>query len=467
MVYWKPIRGLMEPIPIRQFKGVYKPDDDGFSLSEGFAQDMRNISSQNFPALSIRPGYTSLGNNLGGRVTGLLKWQETELHAIANGSWQKWTGTAWSSVATGLSTTADCSFANFKGNLSAINLIMANGVDPIKRYDGSTVQNLSGAPSGGNFIEQHDNRLYCAVGNTISYSALSKADDWTTAKNAGQIVLETNNGQSIVGLRAGNQHLTVFKNSSIHELYGTGPNNYRQIEVANDIGAYSNKAIVNAAGVLYFISNRIYQYNGGSRPDFEFSKPVQKYIDGINQSATNKCVAGTNGKNIYFSIPYGTATECNMILEYDTQHGVWYVWDNIAPTQFRRFGSDWYTGDTSGNVYKMSGSSDNGSATAWKWVSPPYGSGALAKRVNWYNMWLLVDLPSGSSLNVYLSKESSGDDDWVNVKTITAQNTIQSARVIIPLATVALSNFIRVKFEGTGPFRIFEFDRQLREMPWR
>lgn len=466
MAYWKPIRGVMEPIPIRQFKGVWNNDDDGFTLADGYAQDMRNISSHSFPALSLHSGYSLLGDNLGGRVTGLLKWQETELHAVVGGTWQKWTGSAWSSVATGLSASAECSFANFKGNLAGINLIMSNGFDPIKRYDGSTVQNLSGAPAAGNFIEQHDNRLYCAVGNIISFSALSKADDWSTAKDAGQLVLETNNGQQIIGLRAGNQHLTVFKNSSIHELYGTGPNNYRLIEVANDIGAYSNKAIVNAAGTLYFISNHIYQYAGGSRPDWGFSKPVQNYINGINPAATDKCVVGTNGKNVFFAIPYGTATDCNMILEYDTAYGVWYVHDGIEPTHMVRMGANWYAGDDVGNVYQMeTGQTNNGNPIAWKWVSPPYGAEMLAKRTNWYNLWIIVDLPVGSTLNVSLSKLSSGDTDWTLVKAITAQSGLQSARIIIPLAMVALSNFMRVKFDGTGPFRIFEFDRQMREMP--
>ena len=151
----------MDPIPIRLFKGVFKNDDDGFSLVEGFAQDMRNISSQYFPALSLRPGFSMLGSSLGGRTTGLGVWQNQELHGIANGVWNKLVGAAWSGVSggTGLSLTADCSFANFRGNLSADNLIMANGIDPIKRYDGSIVQNLANAPANGNFIEQHDNRL--------------------------------------------------------------------------------------------------------------------------------------------------------------------------------------------------------------------------------------------------------------------------------------------------------------------
>ncbi|OXM83963.1 hypothetical protein [Paenibacillus rigui] len=467
MAYWKEIRGILPPQTIRQFKGVYNSEDSGFSTPEGFAQDIRNISSQSYPALSLKPGHSLLGSNLGGRVTGLLKWQETELHAIANGVWSKWTGIAWSSVATGLSTSADCSFANFKGNLSAINLIMANGVDAPRRYDGTTVQVLAGAPTTGNFVEQHDNRLYMATGNTISYSALSKADDWSTPKDAGQIVLETNNGQSIIGLRGGNQHLTVFKKSSIHELFGTGPNNYRLIEVANDIGAFSNKAIINAAGVLYFISNRIYQYNGGSRPDFEFSKPVQNYISGINPNATDKCVAGTNGRNVYFGIPYGTATECNLILEYDTQQGAWYVWDNIPVTQFIKQGySAWFSGDTNGNVFMMgTGSTDNGTATHWAWISPPYGAETLARRTNWYNMYLIVDLPPGSSLNVSLNRSANDDTQWYLVKSITPQNGIQNARIIIPLATVALSNFVRVKLDGFGPFKLYEFNRQMREMP--
>lgn len=470
MAMWQPIRGLQEPIPIRTFKGAYKNDDDGFALADGYAQDMRNISSQYFPALSLRPPFGALGASLGSRVTGLNVWQGQELSAVANGVWSRWNGSAWQGISggTGLSTSADCSFANFKGNLSGVNLIMANGVDPVKRYDGTTVQNLANAPAGLNFIEQHDNRLYGAVGNTIYYSALSKADDWSTAKDAGQIVLETNNGQQIVGLKSGSQHLTVYKRSSIHELFGTGPSNFRLIEVASDVGAYSNKAITVVSGVQYFISNRIYRYSGGSAPDWSFSKPIQKYLDGINQSAISKCVAGNNGKNVYFAIPYGTAADCNMVLEYDTTYGVWYVWDNMTVTQFARIANNWYFGDINGGVYQWgTGTGDNGTPTPWKWVSPPYSAPNLARRMNWYNMWFVVDLPAGSTLNVYISKLSSGDTDWQLVKSLTAQSTIQNSRLVVPLASFANSNFLRVKLEGTGPFRLFEFDRQMRIMPMR
>lgn len=470
MAYWNPLRGVRDPIPIRQFMGVYSNDDDGFSLPDGYAQDMRNISSLSYPAVSLKPGFSILGSSLSNRVTGLAAWKSSELNAIASGTWSKWNGTAWSAVSggSGLNSSSDCSFANFKGNLSSINLLMANGVDAPRRYDGSTVQLLNGAPANGNYIEQHDNRCYLAVENIVHFSALAKPEDWSTAKDAGQIGIETNDGQTIIGMKSGNQRLTVFKKSSIYELYGTGPANYKLQQITDDIGAYCNKAIINVAGVLYFISNRIYRYSGGTRPEWEFSKPVQNYLNSINQAAVSKCVAGTNGRNIYFAIPYGTSTECNMILEFDTMHNVWYVWDNTTATQFARIGNNWYQGNVSGQVLQMGvGDNDNGVATSWKWVSPPYSSDNLIRRINWYNLYAFIDLPIGSTFSVYVSKQASGDSDWFLLKSMTASSNIQSSRVIIPLSVVALSNFIRVKFEGTGPFRMFEFDRQMREMPFK
>lgn len=469
MAYWTQIRGVQEPIVIQKFRGVYKSDDDGFNLTEGYAQELRNVSGASFPSLSLRPGYSAIGSALGGRVTGLGVWQGSELHTVANGTWYKLVNGSWAAVTGGggLNASADWSYTNFKGNLSAVNLLAANGVDAPRRYDGSTVQTLSGAPAGGNFIEQHGNRCYLAVENKIHYSALAKPQDWTTAKDAGTIEHETNDGQKIIGLRAGYQHLTIFKRTSIYELYGTGPSSYKLMPVAEDIGAYSNKAIVNLGGTLYFISTRLYQYGGGTRPSADFSLAVQKYVDGINKAAVDKCVAGSDGQSVYFAIPYGSATECNMVLEYDTTTGAWYVWDGFNPTQYIRMGADCYMGDTGGRVLQMGGTTDAGSPISWKWISPPYSAGTMAKRTSWYNCWVVVDLPLGSSLSVSLSKLPSGDGDWSVVKSITAQNAIQSSRLIIPLAAYANVGFIRIKMEGTGPFRVFELDRQMREMPLR
>lgn len=455
---------------INQFAGVSRLDP--FSISPNKASAIKNLSSTLYPALSIKPGYSFLGAAIGTKILGLGVWKDTELHAVFNdGTWRKWTGAAWSAaLASGLSATAEWSFCNFQGNLAGINLIGSNGVDAIKRYDGATVANLATAPAGGNFIEQHDNRLYCAVGNELHFSTLRIADDWTTVnlndEDPGTIVIETNNGELINGLKAGSGHIIVYKPSTTHELYGTSASDYRKVDVADDIGLVNNKCIVNLNGITYSMDYRgIYRYSGGSRPDKAFCIEVQKYVDDMNQTAKSKCCMGTDGLKLYVAIPVTSSTATDTILEYDPKYGTWFVWEDESPLFMAKMGANWYLGDANARIYQRTGTSAAGTAISWRWVSKPFGAQSLSQKIRWYQAWVVANVPVGSTMSIYLSKLDSGDSDWTLVSAITAEAVLNDSRLGIPTTTAANAQWIRLKIEGTGPCEIKEFTRDERTMP--
>ena len=469
MELW-PVIKSRPPITISEFAGVNR--QDAFSISPKEATTIKNLTSTKYPALSVKPGYSLLGTAIGTKILGLGVWKDTELHAVFNDStWRKWTGAAWSAaLASGLSTTAEWSFCNFQGNLAGINLIGSNGVDAIKRYDGAAVSNLTTAPAGGNFIEQHDNRLYCAVGNQLKFSTLRVADDWTTVNgndsDPGTIVIETNNGETINGLKAGSGHIIVGKPSTCHELYGTSPSDFRKIDVAEDIGLINNKCVVNLGGITYFLDDTgIYQYSGGSRPDKKFSFRVQKYIDDINQTAKGTSCMGTDGLKLYVAIPVTSSTAPDTILVFDPEYKTWNVWKDETPLFFAKMGANWYVGNVSGQVYQRTGTTANGTAISWNWVSKPFSAKSLAQKIRWYRAWIVANIPVGSTVSVYLSKLDTGDSDWTLVSTVTAAATLDDTRLGIPTTTVANAQWIRVKIEGTGPCEIKEFTRDEQVMP--
>lgn len=467
MAYWTPIRGISDPIPIRTFQGVYKPDDEGFGLSESLFVDLENMSPASFPALTTRLGYTQVGK-FGTRVLGMGAWKDQELHVVFNdGTWRRLNSDGtWTQLATGLNTSAEWTFANFKGNLSGINLIGSNGVDPIKRYDGSTVSNLSGAPSGGNYICTQSNRLYCAVGNEIRFSALNKADDWTTVDDAGSIVHETNDGETIIGLNEGIGHVTVLKPSSIYELWGKGPTSYRLQPAATDIGVVADKAASIHDDIMPFISrDGIYLYQGGVRPEKRFSQAVQSFIRDSNKANLSKSVTASDGEHIYFGIPY-KSTETDTILQYSPRYQAWYPWTGISPTHMIRIGQDLYIGDSTGRVLRLDGDKDNGANISWKAVTKPFTAATAARKQHWFKLYVVVDLPSGSTMRIYLSPSVRGND-WVLAKTLTTDADMQFKKILIPTNSIANANAVRIKLEGTGKVTIHEITRQLREMPMR
>lgn len=467
MAYWGAIRGVSDPIAIRQFDGVYKPEDEGFNLPDNLFTELINFSPVHYPAITTRPGY-SVSGTFGTAVLGLGAWKDQELHAVFNdGTWRKYNGTTWTTLATGLNTSAEWSFCNFKGNLSTINLIGSNGVDPIKRYDGSTVQNLANAPANGNYITTHSNRLYCAVENTVRYSALSEADDWLTVDDAGEIPVNTANGETINGLNAGNGHVTVFKPSSTFELYGKGPQSYAMDQIAADIGITGNKAVAVYDESLPFVGrDGIYRYSGGVRPRRDWSVPVQQFVNGTNKAQLSKCVAGNDGEYLYFGIPLGAATQNSRILQFDPIHQTWYTWDGISVTQMKRVGDKMYFGDASGRVLLLGGTTDNGSAITATAITKPMTAGSIARKQHWFKIWVVASLAAGSSLQISISGEASGEN-WTALAPITSVTGIQYKEILVPTNSIADANAVRLKLVATGDVTIHEITKQLRELPMR
>lgn len=471
MQYLPPIKNR-PPIVQRVFKGINKLDP--FSISDEFATELKNVSSSKFPAMSTRPGYTVLGAAIGTKVLGLGVWKDQELHAVFNdGTWRKWTGSAWSAaLASGLDTSAEWSFCNFKGNLTDFNLMGTNGVNPVKRYDGSTVQDLSGAPSGLNYIDEHDNRLYGVKdGVQIYFSELNVPTNWTVIEDndsdPGSIKKEINTGKRIVGLKAGAGHVTVFFPTSMHELYGTSASDYAFVEAANDIGMINNKCAVNNNGRLYFFGdNGNYIYGGGARPSKDYSTVVQWYADNINQTGKVVSSVGTDGKNVYISLPMN-GTSPDRILEFDTFNKVWNVWEDISALYFAKMGNTLYIGDNQGRVLKVGGTTDNGAPIACRRVSIPYKATSMSQIIRWINASLSSEVSTGSTINIYLSGLPEGDSDWKLVASVTANNALSSAPIRIPTTSVANAHFIRVMLEWTGQVVTREFARIEHEMPYR
>lgn len=467
MAYWNPIRGVGSPIPIRKFEGVYRPEDEGFNLPDELFTELINFAPTNYPALSTRPGYSVIGT-YGSRVLGLGAWKGTELHAVFNdGTWRKWDGSTWTQLASGLDTSAEWTFCNFKGNLSAINLIGSNGVDPIKRYDGSTVQNLANAPVGGKYITTQGNRLYCAVDNFVHFSALNEADDWTTVDDAGNIPVNTADGETINALSAGNGYVTIFKPSSMFELYGKGPQSFWSDEIASDIGVTGNKAITVFDKTMPFLSrDSIFRYSGGIRPARDYSEPVQQFVNSSNKAQTAKGVAASDEEYIYFGLPLGSSNVNNRILQHYPHRGTWYTWDGIAACQMLRIGDKMYFGDESGRVLQLGGTTDNGTSITATAVTKPFTSAVIARKQHWFKIWIVATIAAGSSLAVYISRYPSGDN-WIHAKTLTANSDMQFQEMLVPTNTVADANAVRLKIVANGPVTIHEITRQLRELPMR
>lgn len=465
---WNEVVGLQEPQVIRQFDGINELS--AFSIKDSHSTRNKNVTTANYPAMSVRKGSTKVTGFTGLTSVLGLGVRNSELHVIEGGKWYRYLAGVWTTLKTGLNTNARATFVNFQGNFAANNLIMTNGIDAAMKYDGTSVTNLANAPALSDFVCTHDNRVYLASGSTIYFSALRKAEDWTTVNEAGQITVETSDGRSITGLVAGSQRLTVFKRNSIHELFGTNPGNFTMKLVTDNLGTPTGNTAQVIDGVIYFLGNDgVYRYSGGSLPTSEFSIPIRETIKNINSAYADKSVSWQVGKKYYLAIPTGSNTEADTVLEYDTEFQTWNTWSYPNKVTAKGVTLDGvpYIGLGLGLIYKLDGANtkDDTTSISWEWVSKPFTFTSLASRSRWYRMWVGADLPTGSTMNIHLSGDEDGEN-WTLVKAVTPSANAQAMEINIPVNLIFQSNWARIRLEGTGPATVYEVSRQERIFPF-
>lgn len=457
---YQDIGGVLDPIIVRDFKGVNGYDP--LSIADNFLTDMKNMTSDDYPALSVRPGYTVLGSAIGSKVLGLGSWKDRELHAVfSDGTWRKWNGSSWTTLLSGLNTSADCYFTNYQGNLSDINLFMTNGVDTMRRYDGSSISAISGAPAGANFITTFQNRLWVGVGKELHACALDQPDQWSLFNGNDEDSyardMESTAGEDINMLSGSLTKLTIGMPNSVHELYGGVPSDFSTRLVTEDGGFSNNKSAATQSGLMRFMNKfGIYEFAGGTIPDKSFSEIIRKYLSNIN---TDSC-SGSDGERLYFFVPPNT------LLMYDPRPGIeaWNVWQDIRSTCFLEMNNDLYIGTSDGRVLRLGGTNDGGNAISWYAITKPFTAGSIAQKTRWIKMYTFWELAAGSTLSIYLSPSVEGND-WELVQTITGTGN-QIQRIMIPIDNkYALANMLRIKFEGSGWARMHEYTRQVRQLP--
>lgn len=458
---YHPLDGL-STATIRDFKGVNTYD--ALAIPDNYFTDVSNVTNDDYPTISTRPGYTVVATPVGTRCTGIGVWRGNRIVAAFNdGSWRVLTlSNTWSSPVVSFSPTdAPWTFANFMGNWDEVNLVGTNGQSGMWRFNGITGIAVSGAPIGANFVTTYSNRLWCAVGQELHACALDRGDDWEsfpgTAEDSFGKTIESTRGENINMLSGSLSKLTIGFPNSLVELYGNLPSDFNDRLVTDDTGVASNRTVVTQDGVMMLLhKSGIYQYTGGTIPDRDFSEIIANYPITVDANS----VVGADADKIYFKV--GTS-----ILVYDTRAEVrsWTVWNGINATCFVFMLGDLYIGDTSGRVLKLGGTTDNGTAISAYTVSKAFSSASIAQRQRWLKLFLTYEAAVGATINVYLSQTLSGDSDWTLVKTIVGDGLPGVQRAMVPVDKIALANYVRIKTEWTGVVKIHEYTRNQRALP--
>jgi len=306
-----------------------------------------------------------------------------------------------------------------------------------------------------NLYTSSDYRLFALDGVTLKCSDIAIPTEWLFG-DSDSITITSMIGAGTAIARYKNMTI-CFSDNSMHILLGDDTENFRWSDTIK-AGCLSSRGHTIHDDTLYFADyNSIKTFSGGIARDI--SQKVRRYMEGINYTYKESVCMGADDRYIYTSIPYGSTVN-NVTLVYDTQTNNWYPIEK-GFNEFLRVGEYIY-GIDSTTVWRLnSGTTDSGEAIVWRHETGAWFDGKLRQQKVISDIYMLVDLPIGSTLTVSYST-SVDNDDWESLYTFTADADEQNTRVQIPTNKLQSVNWYRLKFSGTGPCQIIYIEPHMR-----
>ena len=358
----------MNAFKIKNFAGGLNQSADDSLLSVNQSRDAQNVdvSSGTLKTISGYSKYIAAAAPAG--ITRLMKFYKNNTSTGAVTSYllaatataiYYWTGSAWTALATGL-TSGDWDYFNYQIGATDV-VIMGNGSDVMKKWDGTTFANLGGNPPNMKSVTLHSERIWGtgvkATPNSVYYSdTIGKGhtgpENWTIAEDrAGVVNVPTWDGGVTIGVSNIFSDLVIFKTNNIFRVVGTYPSVYEVKQVYSSVGAIAEKTIVSGNDRAFFLSkDGLYYYNGVSAYPLlgDMAKDVV-----INPAYAKNAVSIIHKNVLYCAFPEGNSTVNNAVFVYDLLNKNLMIWRGLAVTDFMEYEDKLLFTDSTGYVYTM------------------------------------------------------------------------------------------------------------------
>lgn len=282
-IRWFPSKGVNNSQPKHMLGFDMASDGQDFVVEENTIVKKRDgFTAVNSVAISADPTVNSLYS------LRLSNGTTYEVVGTDNGGlWNDESGTITASIFTGLSTSKAFEYTQFLDTL-----IIADGTNILKTWDGSSTGEISAAATGAQFIENHLNKLFISgmssATDRVDYSTTGDFNTWT-GSGTDQFQVEQNDGQDITGIKSFSRNeLIIFKDRSMHKLIGYDKSSFNLVSIDKSIGCISSRSIQNfkssSGGGLLIWAYRdgIYVYDGSNVE--KITSYVQETWDSINKS---------------------------------------------------------------------------------------------------------------------------------------------------------------------------------------
>ncbi|MGG3454250.1 hypothetical protein [Paenibacillus rhizolycopersici] len=420
-------------------------------------------TDEHYPAKSTAKAPTAYGTSGGARTNLLTNFGNSQLVRAVGATLQYNSSGTWNNI-TGTFANTEWGAANFDVNGPA--LILTNGTDSVRYWNGSSLNTLSAAPKG-RIIAADNLRVFISDVPTddsqdqIHYCAFQDATDWSTAENSGIVQYYTPNGGAVTAMISFAGAIWVFKKDAFALIYHTGDSRafYRLVPSSDNIGCVNKKTLVDMGSFLAWLGADDV-YIGAAGAANRIGEPVRTFISRINQTYLSKCCAFTDGLRYYLNLVIDDATEPNIRLVYDIRFKTWQVAGvNEQYIVGTRFNNSVYAGTPNGTTYKLNAAATTG---AWLVETKDFDKSEAEKEYNEIHVQMYA--PTGTIVNFQVSTDQG--ETWFTIgDPIVGSMSAQNQNIIIPLDTVPLSNWIRFRFSGLGPFRLYGFERYFKIHP--
>jgi hypothetical protein len=444
------------------FQGGINTGNSTMDVGDNQSTDEYGWGTDQTPALHTRQGRTPYGASGAANTNLLTNFNTTHLvRAVGTALQYNSSGTTWTAIA-GAFTDADWDATNFEVTVPV--LLLTNGTDEVKKWDGATLSNLNaGVAPKGKYITNDTVRAWIAKADILYFSKFEDASNWTAAEDSGSVQYFTPNGGDITALRNFYGDKYLWKMDSFATVQGTDYFNFRLKEISNQIGCVSAKTVQevqtpSASALFWLGQNDVYMFSGGA--PVAIGQNIRSYLDSVNASYWSRCFGATDGLKYYLGLVTGANTQPDTLLVYDPRFRMWRV--SSLSDNFRysaNLNNVWYIGDSSGQTFKMNqGTSDNGAPIIWSVTSKAFDEGVPEAEKEYDELHVQCYLPTGSTMNIYASTDDRGTN-FTLLDTITGSSVAQNSNIIIPLNTVNISSWLRYKLQGSGEASIYSVER--------
>lgn len=220
--------------------------------------------------------------------------------------------------------------------------VFTNGVDIVKRYNGTDCVDVPGLPSGGNVVCQNVMYFNAALflfnttegGTNFPWRArrsnAGDPTDWVTGTAGKDDLLETSNGITAVGLLG--PYLVVYKNDCAYrgEFVGSSTINYLFTQMVTTDGCLSPQALAITETKHYIMGQTgFYEYSGG----FNYKDIGYKIFDKVFGTKGNLSPIQRQKSfalyipelgEIWFFYPSVASNNPDIVMRYIIENNIWY-----------------------------------------------------------------------------------------------------------------------------------------------